>query len=181
MTITFALLGLLAMEPLTGYDIKKKMQDIPFMYWSGNNNQIYKALVQLLDHGYVTHEIKHQDGTPSKKIYTITDKGKKALKDWIVTAEIELPEIKNTFLIQLAFSEQLNQQELEDLLSKYEKELQVQKLILAERKRRKQPHPGLSARGALLWEAAYDNHMLSCEKDLEWIQKVRTILNLGVE
>ena len=44
MIIDYAILGLLSWKPLTGYDVKRVMQDSPFLYWSGNNNQIYKAL-----------------------------------------------------------------------------------------------------------------------------------------
>ncbi len=47
MQIDYAILGLLSWKPLTGYDVKRVMQDSPFLYWSGNNNQIYKALTKL--------------------------------------------------------------------------------------------------------------------------------------
>ena len=50
-TIDYTILGMLSWKPMTGYDMKRMMQDSPVMYWSGNNNQIYKALVQLLDMG----------------------------------------------------------------------------------------------------------------------------------
>lgn len=40
MNIQHAMLGLLRNKPLTGYDMKKAMQNSPFLYWSGNNSQI---------------------------------------------------------------------------------------------------------------------------------------------
>ncbi|MCG1013246.1 PadR family transcriptional regulator [Tepidanaerobacter sp. GT38] len=72
MSISLAILGLLSYKPMSGYDLKKIIQDSSFMYWSGNNNQIYKALSELRDKGFVTNEVIHQDGAPTKKIYKIT-------------------------------------------------------------------------------------------------------------
>ncbi|WP_020431692.1 PadR family transcriptional regulator, partial [Paenibacillus riograndensis] len=69
---------------MTGYDLKKLIQESSFLYWSGNNNQIYKALVELLNAGFVTNEVRHQDSSPSKKIYTITSSGLAELRKWVV-------------------------------------------------------------------------------------------------
>ena len=70
-TIDYTILGMLSWKPMTGYDMKRMMQDSPVMYWSGNNNQIYKALVQLLDMGLVTNEVQYQESAPNKKVYSI--------------------------------------------------------------------------------------------------------------
>ena len=77
MSLNHVILGLLNREPLTGYEIKKILQSTPFMYWSGNNNQVYKAFAELLDEGFVTKEVQHQQGLPTKNIYTITEEGQK--------------------------------------------------------------------------------------------------------
>ena len=47
MTINYTILGLLESGDRSGYDLKKVMQELDFLPWSGNNNQIYKALVYL--------------------------------------------------------------------------------------------------------------------------------------
>jgi DNA-binding PadR family transcriptional regulator len=54
MLINNAILGLLSYRPMTGYEIKKIIQDSSYMHWSGNNNQIYKALLELAEDGFVT-------------------------------------------------------------------------------------------------------------------------------
>ena len=79
-TIDYTILGMLSWRPMTGYDMKRMMQDSPVMYWSGNNNQIYKALVQLLDMGYVTNEVQYQESAPNKKVYSITEVGRQPWK-----------------------------------------------------------------------------------------------------
>jgi len=45
MTIQFAVLGLLSGKPSSGYELKKVFEDSPYLYWSGNNNKIYKSLL----------------------------------------------------------------------------------------------------------------------------------------
>lgn len=67
MSIQYAILGLLSWKPASGYELKKVIEQSPTMHWSGNNNQIYRSLVQLLDKGYVTNEVQHQESSPSKK------------------------------------------------------------------------------------------------------------------
>ena len=119
MSIKYAILGLLSWRSSTGYELKKFFEESSTMYWSGNNNQIYKALVQLSEEGFVTNETQHQEGSPSKKIYTITDDGLSELKDWVISFP-EAPEFKKSFLVQLAWADQLNSEELNMLLSNYE-------------------------------------------------------------
>jgi len=111
MSIDYAILGILSSKSLTGYDLKKIIQESPFMYWSGNNNQIYRSLVKLHDKGFVTNEVEYQESSPSKKVYTITKEGISELKDWVLSSP-EPPEFKKMFLIQLAWSDQLNSEEL---------------------------------------------------------------------
>ncbi|MCT8978448.1 PadR family transcriptional regulator, partial [Clostridium sp. CX1] len=114
MSIKFAILGILSSKASTGYELKKIFEESSFLYWSGNNNQIYKALIKMQEEDLVTSEVIHQDSSPSKKIYTITEEGLKELKEWIMSSP-EAPEIKKTFLIQLAWSDMLNTQELNQL------------------------------------------------------------------
>ena len=42
-------------------------------YWSGNNNQIYKTLVQLHADGLVESEVQQQENYPTRKEYRLTD------------------------------------------------------------------------------------------------------------
>ncbi|MDF2538036.1 MAG: hypothetical protein K0S76_1057 [Herbinix sp.] len=172
MTIDYAILGILSCRSITGYDLKKIIQEIPFMYWSGNNNQIYKSLVDLLDRGLVTNEILHQESSPSKKIYTITAEGLSELKGWVQSAP-EPPECKKMFLIQLAWSDQLNEEELNTMLNKYEEEIRMQILIQHEKNRRQPFSPDRTPREEKVWDMIYENIISSYENELLWVQKVR--------
>lgn len=180
MSINYAILGILSFKPSTGYDLKKIIQESPFMYWSGNNNQIYKSLVELLDEGLVASEVHHQDSSPSKKVYTITEEGLVELKNWVLSTP-EGPEIKKMFLIQLAWSHQLSTKEIASLLSEYEGEIRMQ-IIMNQQKRQKQTFaPNRTTREIQVWDLIYDNINSSYENELNWIQKVRNELCMEVE
>lgn len=172
MSIQHAILGLLSWKPATGYELKKIFEQSPTMYWSGNNNQIYKSLVKLLDEGLVTNEVQHQTGSPSKKIYSITEEGRACLKEWVVS-ESEVPELRNTFLIQLAWADQLSDEELDELLEQYESKIGTQLLYQQEKRRRGASAPGRSERETFLWEQISENALLFYRNELVWVQQIR--------
>lgn len=172
MSIQHAILGILSRQPVTGYDLKKVIQDSSFMHWSGNNNQIYNSLVELLKDGFVTSEVQHQESSPSKKIYTITEAGRAELKRWAASAP-EPPEYKRMFLVQLAWSDSLDQEELDALCSAYEEEMKLQIALHEEKKRRDPLTPAGPGRAAALWEMIHDNVISAYRHELQWIRKLR--------
>lgn len=172
MDIQYALLGMVSCRPMTGYDLKKLMQESAFMHWSGNNNQIYKALLALEDEGLVQGEVQHQEGAPSKKIYTITQEGIRELKNWLKSAP-EPPESRNAFLIQLICADVLLPDELTQLIGGYENEVRMQLVIQQEKMRRGSAFTARTPREALLWQLADDNVLAALRTELDWIQDTR--------
>lgn len=172
MSIKFAILGILSWKPSTGYELKKIFEESSFLYWSGNNNQIYKSLIKMEAEYLVTSEIIHQDNSPSKKIYTITKEGLKELKEWISSSP-EAPEIKKTFLVQLAWSDILSDQELNKLFLSYENELKLQLVMEIEKNKRALYSPNRSTREKLLWEMISENIISTYNNELNWINETR--------
>jgi DNA-binding PadR family transcriptional regulator len=161
---------------MTGYDVKKIMQESIFMHWSGNNNQIYKALAELLGDGFVTNEIKYQESVPPKKIYTITREGLYELKEWAASA-LEPAEFRKSFLIQLAWADLLGNEELHEILAKYENEIMLQMILNREKIRRGNCFASRTGREAFLWRMIDENILSSYQNELEWIQNVRRQLS----
>lgn len=172
MIIQYAILGLLSWRSSSGYDLKKVFEDSPYLYWSGNNNQIYKTLLQLQKDGMITSETIHQDGSPSKKIYSVTKKGLGELKEWITSASA-IPEFKKPFLIQLAWADMLSKDELADLLTTYEKDIESQLNHQKEKYDRQKDWPNRSQREAFLWNMISVNLMSTFQSELVWVRKVR--------
>ena len=172
MLINYAILRMLSTEPMSGYDLKKIMQESLYMYWSGNNNQIYKALLQLCSDGLLTSETQHRDGAPTRKLYKITDKGRAALHDWVVSSAPEAPEFKKPFLIQMACAGQLEPAQIEELVLKYQHELNLQLIMQQEKKRRMKDAPGLAKREKYIEDMIFDNIFTFYQSELQWTQKV---------
>jgi DNA-binding PadR family transcriptional regulator len=172
MSIKDAILGFLSWMPLTGYDLKKLFEDSAVFHWSGNNNQIYKALVELHDEGLVTLEVQQQPDAPPRKIYTITDAGRAALRE-AVLSDPELPQRRHDFFVQLAWADQLSDDELKDLLGRYEEEVRTELQMIHERRERKKGSPQRTPREAFLWDMLMDNWIGFFENEARWIYKVR--------
>jgi PadR family transcriptional regulator AphA len=172
MTIQYALLGLLSWQPFSGYDLKKIISDNDMFYWSGNNNQIYTNLIQLNIDGLVTQKVHYQENLPAKKIYSITEKGRSQLRDWVIT-NTELPEYRNSFLIQLAWADLLSADEVDALLEKYENEIAAQIIMLQEKARRPAIVPNRSVRERYLWKTIVDHQTENYQNELKWIHQVR--------
>jgi DNA-binding PadR family transcriptional regulator len=172
MSIEYAILGILSWRSSTGYELKKIFEDSSFMYWTGNNNQIYKALIKMYEKGLVISKVIHQDSSPSKKIYSITEQGLKLLKEWVKSSP-EAPEIKKTFMIQLAWSDMLSSEEINELFTKYENELKIQLVMEQEKNRRALHSPGRSTRECLIWDAISENIISTYNNELNWVQETR--------
>ena len=90
-TLGYAILGLLAREALSGYDLTQRMKGRVGYFWSARHSQIYPELVRLEDGGFVTHSVVEQRDRPDKKVHVITDAGLEALKDWVTQPPPEKP------------------------------------------------------------------------------------------
>ncbi|GCE14463.1 PadR family transcriptional regulator [Tengunoibacter tsumagoiensis] len=171
MSIKYALLGFLSWRALTGYELKQLFAESAILSWSGNSNQIYTPLVELHKEGLVSVEVQPQEARPSRKIYTITEKGLATLKSWVLSTP-EAPLQKNAFLLQLAWANQLTDEEVDALLQTYEEQVRIHLLVFREQVLRTDS-PQRTLRETALWKMISENWISFYEKELQWIQKVR--------
>jgi len=180
MTIEYAILGLLSLKPLSGYDLKKIFEESIALYWSGNNNEIYRSLLELRDQGLVTVEVQPQESLPARKVYSITAEGRQALASWAGTAPA-LPQKRHTLLLQLAWADALSAPEIDRLLADYEDELANQILLCQAqlmppsggRPRFPDPSQARSAREATLWRALLSNYLIFYLTEQGWARQLR--------
>jgi len=95
----YALLGLLAREPFSGYELAQKMKAPISFFWHAKHSQIYPELAKLEAQGLVNHERVEQQEHPDKKVYTITPAGRDALRQW-VTAPMEVPHARDELILR---------------------------------------------------------------------------------
>lgn len=80
MNVRTLCLGYLSLQNATGYEIKKDFGEGIFChFFEAGYGSIYPALNHLAADGLVTVREEEQAGKPDKKVYAITEAGKKAL------------------------------------------------------------------------------------------------------
>lgn len=101
----YVLLGLLSHEPMTGYEIKKRLDTSLRFFWGGSFGSIYPTLNQLEKEGKVTKENTSSNGR-EKISYSITETGRADLKEWL-EKPTEKDEIRYETLLKLFFGNEI--------------------------------------------------------------------------
>ncbi|GIM46274.1 transcriptional regulator [Collibacillus ludicampi] len=83
MSLPHAILGLLTYKPMSGYDLKSFFDKSIKYFWPAQLSQIYRDLGTLEKKEWVTSHIEPQEGRPDRKVYSITEEGKKELLNWL--------------------------------------------------------------------------------------------------
>lgn len=128
MSLKYAILGLLNVLPMTGYDLKHQAFDATVRhFWPADQSQIYRTLNQLASESLVTATVVAQDERPDRKVYAITAAGQAVLTDWLKTDQA-LPTLRDPLLVQLFFGQELPRA---DLLRVVEQQLAAHQAQLA--------------------------------------------------
>ena len=99
------LLGLLTVEPMSGYDLGQSIRASIGFFWNESYGQIYPNLKKLAAAGMVTAKAEKQKGKPDRQVYSITPRGRAHLEKWLaVEPQPEVP--RNELLLKLFFGTQ---------------------------------------------------------------------------
>jgi len=100
-----ALLGLLTIEPMSGYDLGQMVRASIGHIWRESYGQIYPNLKKLATQGLVESKTEKQKGRPDRRVYSITKKGREQLARWLsIPPQAEIP--RNEMLLKLFFGAQ---------------------------------------------------------------------------
>ncbi|MDZ4063970.1 MAG: PadR family transcriptional regulator [Coriobacteriia bacterium] len=125
MSLDCAVLGFLAADDLSGYDLKTRCFDgaIPH-FWTADQAQIYRTLDRLERAGQVNVRRQRQTGRPDRKVYSITRTGREALAEWAAQPHGSAP-FRDPLLIQLYFALDIPPQDLIGVLVAQREERQA--------------------------------------------------------
>jgi PadR family transcriptional regulator AphA len=79
----FAILGLLADGPRSGYDIKQEVRVTLSHFWNESVGHIYPMLRRLHGKGLVSRVTESSPGKPDRHVYSITEEGLAELRQWL--------------------------------------------------------------------------------------------------
>jgi DNA-binding PadR family transcriptional regulator len=99
---SYVVLGLLEMAgESTPYALKQLVARSVGYFWSLQHAQLYTEPERLAAGGYVTE--KREETGRRRKLYSMTEKGRRALEAWRTDATTELAELREPALLKLFF------------------------------------------------------------------------------
>ncbi len=100
-SMRYALLSLLAREPLSGYDIKQHMNNRLGPFWKVGSNQVYPELSKMEGEGLVKLQgVEQHTYRPARKLYEITEAGREALIQWTIEPMELEHSVRDDFLLK---------------------------------------------------------------------------------
>jgi PadR family transcriptional regulator, regulatory protein AphA len=113
--VTWTILGLLALGPRSGYDLKQAVDRTIRHFWAASYGQIYPELRRLDAAGWITGRDADRGGR-SRRVYRITVRGRRELEGWLHGYETRI-ELRDESLLRLFFADVLPREEALGLLA----------------------------------------------------------------
>ncbi len=105
-----ALLGFLLQGPQHGYQLHQMISDPAGLglIWNLKQSQLYALLNKLEEADYVASTMQNQDPHPPRRVFEITETGRKVFLDWL-TKPVTVPRlVRQDFFAKLYFAKKEN-------------------------------------------------------------------------
>ena len=123
-TLEYALLGLVGISPMTGYDVHKVFVTTPLAHFSSSPGAIYPALRRLARIGLLEDRLDRAKEARPRRVYSLTTSGENALEAWLRQPVTREELIRGAGAPILRFSlagSRLTRTEILDYLESYQK------------------------------------------------------------
>jgi PadR family transcriptional regulator, regulatory protein AphA len=141
MSLRVALLGLLAVEPASGYDLKRAINRSTYFIWNATGPQIYNTLHKLREEGCITSKSLAQEGKPDKQIHTITADGQTRLEEFM-SEPIRASVTRDEVLLRIFFGNFASKKIIKRELVSYLQRIRRERAFLEATEARINAHPG---------------------------------------
>lgn len=121
MNLKTVVLGFLARENLTGYEIKRLMEKSVGYFFGASYGSIYPALKELEEAGLVRSTLVVQDERPNKKVYEITASGRDHFRERLAEGTPGDDNYRSELLMHLFFGDEHDPERLVAMIREYEK------------------------------------------------------------
>ena len=108
-TTRYVLLGLLNHEPLSGYDMKKRIDQTISHFWNIGYGQIYPTLALMETEGLIRKILSENARGPQRNVYAIAEDGRRQLEQWLMLPE-EKEYTRYEILLKMFFAGKLDPQ-----------------------------------------------------------------------
>ena len=178
--VRYAVLGLVAQkqdEGIHGYRLKGECEALADEFWELNYGKLYRILDGLESTGDLDAETQIQFGKPNRKVYRITEKGRKTLDDWLLQPVDESPRpLRDELAVKLLFIGPENLDALNEMI-KQQRSIYLNRLAKVARRRRRLQKAGLDMRAT---DLVLDGAEMRVRADLSWLEHVeRHLIRTG--
>jgi len=118
-SVEHALLGLLSVKPMHGYEIHGKLSGPAGLglVWRVKQAHLYAILSRLEEKGYVSVTVLPQEGRPSRKVFHLTESGRQVYRAWLESPIMHAREFRLEFLAKLYCARLEGDDEVRNLIS----------------------------------------------------------------
>ena len=100
-TTSQAILGLLSIVPMSGYDLAQAAEHSVHRFWPVSKSQVYAELARLEPMGLVQGTEVAQDRWPDKRLFSLTEQGEQVLDSWLESADLPAARFRLPFLLKV--------------------------------------------------------------------------------
>ena len=164
MSLRLAVLGLLDLEPGSGYTLLQRFRHSLGFFWSTTHQQLYRELHSLQQSGWLDCETVAQNGRPDQKVYRLNTDGEAELSRLLLQPAAAM-RLRDPWLVKLFSGRRLPNAHLRSELQRQEAqhrqtlqtylELQRQIAAMPAERRQRYHHPELSLRLGIAIEQAW--------------------------
>jgi len=163
----FAVLGMLHYADMTGYEIRKRLNEMVGYFWQEANASVYPALKSLEEDGCVTGSRELPSSGPARVRYSLTSTGREAFAAWL-QLEPAPAVMRNEFALKMLFG---NLSDESTILSFIREELQTARTVETSLSAMVESLP--QDNKALMWRLIADYGRAIARTTSEWCEQAR--------
>ena len=161
-SIEYVLLGSLMSGPRHGYEIMQFLDSSLDSTWRVGTSQLYALLKRLERDGQVQSNMETQKTRPSKRVFSLTEAGRKSFLDWLKTPTTAIRYFRLEFISKLFFFHLLSLDGGPELVESQIREMRRQREKIKKKERQeREPFRRL----------VYGFKSVTVESNLQWLSK----------
>lgn len=126
-----AILGLVCEGPRYGYELEKIIEERGMRVWTEIGfSSIYYVLKRLEAKGFITGVVQDVEGKPSRKVYTVTEKGLNAMREKVKLVLSQNKKVVSPFDLGIAYHDLLTHEEVLECLTLYVESLNEREALI---------------------------------------------------
>ncbi|GAA3922343.1 PadR family transcriptional regulator [Microbacterium invictum] len=118
MSLRYALLAILRVGPLSGYDLQKQFSQSVGHVWHAPDSQIYPELRKMASLGLIEGEEQARGERGTRRVYHVTDAGNAAFEEWMASP-LDYQRVRDPAHLRAAYLETTTPEAAREFLTRH--------------------------------------------------------------